>query len=373
MLFQTPTMNTVRLWLCLCLFGLTSPAWANAGSILNILGTAKIQKKTGQVSPAIKGDTLYEGDTVRAETTSNVQIRMSDGAMVWVRANSELKIEGYKSTDRGGAKDEASLKLISGSMRTVTGLIAKKNPDNYRLSTPSATIGVRGTEFDAVYVTPANAALFKTESGTYNRVYQGSTRLKSGQQDITVAEGQAAFVGTVSGTAPKLLEKIPEFLNLPANATRSYPESDAPAQAAPAAPVAAREQVRISVRYGSTSSKVGETSVKLDIGKLTWVPLQQLVGSASLQMGTERIDSNQMNLAMTASSARQAPVALQLGDLQMTGRPGQMGQYKLTLSLAPGTWQEVTDQGPWLGISKAKAQMGRTDSQKVYIMADEAR
>jgi len=59
----------------------------------------KIQKRTGQVAPAIKGDILYEGDTVWAENASNVQIRMVDGAMVWVRANSELKIEGYKSTD----------------------------------------------------------------------------------------------------------------------------------------------------------------------------------------------------------------------------------------------------------------------------------
>ena len=363
-------MNFLRLWLCLCMFCLASPAWANAGAILNILGSAKIQKKTGQLSPAIKGDILYEGDAVRAETNSNVQIRMADGAMVWVRANSELKIEGYKSTDRGGVKDEASLKLVSGSMRTVTGLIAKKNPDNYRLSTPSATIGVRGTEFDAVYVTPANAALFKAESGTYNRVYQGSTRLKSGQQDITVAEGQAAFVGSAGG-APQMLQKIPDFLNLPANATRSYADTEAQA---PPAPVSAREQVRISVRYGSTSSKVGEASLKLDVGTQTWVPLQQLVGANTLLVGSERLESSQLTVAMSASSAKQAPIVLQIGDLQMAGRPGMMGQYKLSLSLTPGSWQEVTDRGPWLGISKAKAQSAtRFDLQNVYIMADQAR
>jgi hypothetical protein len=363
-----------RLWLCVFLCAMATASWANVGSILNILGTAKIQKRTGQVAPAIKGDILYEGDTVWAENASNVQIRMVDGAIVWVRANSELKIEGYKSTDHGSAKDESSLRLLSGSMRTVTGLIGKKNPDNYRLSTPNATIGVRGTEFDAVYVTPAAAAQFHADSGTYNRVYQGSTVLKAGQQGLAVDEGQVAFVGPASGNVPKKLPEIPDFLNLPGNATRA---TAAPAaEAAPTTAAApAREQIRISVRYGSTSSRAGEQIVKLDNGAQTRVPLQQLMGNTSLQVGPDRIDSSQLTLAMTASSAgtRQAVVKLQLGEMQASGRPS-MGQYKLALDLSPGTWKEVTAQGPWQAAGKGRS--GSTTSvemQKVYIMADEAR
>lgn len=345
---------------------LSSSALANAGSILNILGTAKIQKKTGQVSPAIKGDTVYEGDAIWAESNSNVQIRMTDGAMVWIRANTELKIDGYKTTERGSPKDEASLKLLSGSMRTVTGLIAKKNPDNYRLSTPSATIGVRGTEFDAVYITPANASQFKADAGTYNRVYQGITKLSSGQQDITVGEGQAAFVGSTASKAPNLLKEIPDFLNLPANSTRSYVATES-----------AREPIRISVRYGSSSNKSNESIVKLDSGTLTWVPLQQLTGATILQVGSNSIESRQMTIAMTATSsgAKQGPILLQLGDVQVSGRNAQMGQFKLSLSLTPGTWQEVTDQGPWQGTSNVVAQTSssRPKSQKTFIMVDESK
>ena len=356
-------------WLIALALGLWAQgSWANVGSVLNILGTAKIQKRTGQVAPAIRGDILYEGDTVWAEGGSNVQIRMVDGAMVWVRANSELKIEGYKSTDHGAAKNESSLRLLSGSMRTVTGLIGKQNPDNYRLSTPNATIGVRGTEFDAVYVSAAAAGSFRADSGTYHRVYQGSTQLRAGQQDLSVAEGQAVFVGASSGNAPRRLTAIPDFLNLPANATTSTGTAAAPA------PV--REQLLITVRYGNTNNRTGEATVRLDNGVQTAVPGQQLLGLTGLQIGNERIDSNRLSVAMTAARAagRGSAVQLQVGDAQIAGRPGGNGQLRLTLDLPPGIWMEVTDRGPWQAVNKALAATStRFEVPRVYIMADEVK
>lgn len=356
-------------WLIALALGLLAQgSWANVGSVLNILGTAKIQKRTGQVAPAIRGDILYEGDTAWAEGGSNVQIRMVDGAMVWVRANSELKIEGYKSTDHGAAKNESSLRLISGSMRTVTGAIGKKNPDNYRLSTPNATIGVRGTEFDAVYVSAAAAASFRADSGTYHRVYQGSTQLRAGQQDLSVAEGQAVFVGASSGNAARRLTVIPDFLNLPANATTST--------GAAAAPAPVREQLVITVRYGNTNNRTGEATVRLDNGVQTTVPGQQLLGLTGLQIGNERIDSNRLSVAMTAARAagRGSSVQLQVGDAQIAGRPGGNGQLRLTLDLPPGIWMEVTDRGPWQAVNKALAATStRFEVPRVYIMADEVK
>ena len=344
-------------------------SWANVGSILNILGTAKIQKRTGQVAPAIRGDILYEGDTVWAEGGSNVQIRMVDGAMVWVRANSELKIEGYKSSSHGGAKNESSLRLLSGSMRTVTGLIGKQNPENYRLSTPNATIGVRGTEFDAVYVSGTTAGQFKAESGTYHRVHQGSTQLRAGAQDIGVAEGQAVFVGASSGNAPRRLTTIPEFLNLPANATTST-------GGVASAPAPARERLAITVRYGNPNNRTGEATVLLDNGSPASVPGQQLLGLTSLQIGAERVDSNRLAFAMTAArpGGRGTTVQWQLGDVQIAGRPGGNSQLRLTMDLPSGIWMEVTDRGPWQAVNKALAASAtRFEVPKVFVMADEAK
>ena len=78
-----------------------SSAWSLAGTIQNIIGTGKIHKQTGQIYPAIRNNQLYEGDTVIVDSASNLQIRMIDGAVVWLRSNTEFKIDTYKSKKNG--------------------------------------------------------------------------------------------------------------------------------------------------------------------------------------------------------------------------------------------------------------------------------
>jgi hypothetical protein len=360
--------HTKRLhWVIGLILWLILPAsWANVGSVVNILGNAKIQKKTGQTSPAIRGDFLYEGDAVWTEATSNVQIRMIDGAMVWVRPSSELKIDAYKSIDRGGARNESSLRLLSGSMRTVTGVIAKQSPENYRLNTPNATIGVRGTEFDAVYVNAASSGQYRAESGTYHRVYQGSTNIRSGQQEINVSEGQAVFMGTQSNSSPVRLQNIPDFLNLPPAATSII--------ATPANNVViAQDQIRILVRYGSTNARSGETSVQFDNGRSSWVPVQRLMGQTNLLIGSDVVESNRLNIAITASRplGSKSSVRLLMGDMQFSGRKGVVEEYRTSLELPAATWVEVTDRGPWQAVKKAiRASSSRYEYQQVFIMAE---
>lgn len=354
-------------WVVGLILWLIFPAsWANVGAVINILGNAKIQKKTGQTSPAIRGDFLYEGDAVWTEATSNVQIRMMDGAMVWVRPSSELKIDAYKSTDRGGARNESSLRLLSGSMRTVTGVIAKQSPENYRLNTPNATIGVRGTEFDAVYVNGASVGQYRAETGTYHRVYQGSTNIRSGQQEINVSEGQAVFVGTQTNSSPVRLQNIPDFLNLPPAATSitATPANNV---------VIARDEIRILVRYGNTNARSGETSVQFDNGRSSWLPVQRLMGQTTLLIGSDLVESNRLNIAITASRpvGSKASVRLLMGDMQFSGRQGVVEEYKISLELPAATWVEVTDRGPWQAVKKALARSSsRYEYQRVFIMAE---
>ena len=47
----------------------------------------------------------------------------------------------------GNDGDEATLNLVSGGLRVITGAMAKTNPENYKVRTPVALMGVRGTEF----------------------------------------------------------------------------------------------------------------------------------------------------------------------------------------------------------------------------------
>lgn len=361
-----------RLLVILLMVFQVSSAWALAGTIQNILGSAKIHKKTGQINPAIRNDQLYEGDTVIAENASNVQIRMIDGAVIWLRANSEFKIDAYKSKKNGSDVDESSLKLLTGSMRTVTGLIGKQNPDGYKLSTPNATIGVRGTEYDAVFVPPSAVSQFRAESGTYHRVFQGATQFNAGGKDQRVNEGQAVFASLSNPEAAKKLTEIPAFLNLPPNATQSIaPIADNTASAPSVALVlnvryGNPEESNISSKGRAAASKVFST--KLESGRQSVVLGQAIFGDLPLQVGKDSVDSTKYNVVIKATTPSNSDnVQISLGEVQVIGKPGSSLNYKLSVDLGIGTWTEVTNKGPWLSSANA----GKPTS--VFMMVNTAR
>lgn len=128
---------TIFGFICTLILLSSQSAWAIAGKIQNVIGTARVSKHTGQQYPAVKGDNLYEGDTVATGSNSNVQIRMVDEALIWLRPNTEFKITTYRSTQHGHPKNEAALRLLAGSMRSVTGVIGRANLGDYKLSTPA--------------------------------------------------------------------------------------------------------------------------------------------------------------------------------------------------------------------------------------------
>lgn len=188
-------------------------AWSAAGQIQLVIGYATVWERTGSQRPAQKGVELYPGDAVVTAASSNVQIRMTDDTLLWVHPNSRLKIDQYTYTKKGDAKDNIALQLVQGAARTATGLIAKANNANFMLRTATATIGIRGTDFETAYVAPAmGGAKPVAAPGTYNRVYSGATVMKSPAGQVEVNEDEAAYVGIRPGDKPQILKPIPEFL-----------------------------------------------------------------------------------------------------------------------------------------------------------------
>jgi hypothetical protein len=92
-----------------------------------------------------QGDFVYVADEIMTTNRSFVVLQFEDGAKVTVRPDSTLIIETYLYN--GDAGDEAELNLVSGGLRVITGAMAKNNPENYKVRTPVALMGVRGTEF----------------------------------------------------------------------------------------------------------------------------------------------------------------------------------------------------------------------------------
>jgi hypothetical protein len=92
-----------------------------------------------------QGDFIYVKDEIMTSNRSIAVLQFTDGAKVTVRPDSTMIIEQYLYA--GNDSDEATLNLVEGGLRVITGAMAKSNPENYKVRTPVALMGVRGTEF----------------------------------------------------------------------------------------------------------------------------------------------------------------------------------------------------------------------------------
>jgi len=106
--------------------------------------------QTGSQTPRIlgKGLPLQQGDRVTTSDNGSAIIRMADGTRMTVRPGSELVLAQYQFKENAPG-NSMLMQLVRGGFRAVTGLIAKSGPDAAKVQTSTATIGIRGTDFDA--------------------------------------------------------------------------------------------------------------------------------------------------------------------------------------------------------------------------------
>ncbi|BCM24791.1 FecR family protein [Methyloradius palustris] len=125
-------------------------AIASAGRVEFALGGATILRGDGSASQAIKGDDINPGDTIKT-TDGRVQVRFTDGGYMSFQPNTEFKVEDYSYTGKTDGTEKAFFRLIEGGLRAITGVVGHANKPNYKVSTPVATIGIRGSEYLAEY------------------------------------------------------------------------------------------------------------------------------------------------------------------------------------------------------------------------------
>lgn len=114
-----------------------------AGKITFLLGKAFINGS----QKAKVGSAIREGDVVETLGNGHVHIRFVDGGLVSVRPDSRLSIEHYRYDPVQPSNSIIKFDLNQGVMRSISGTGAKSARDKFRLNTPIAAIGVRGTDF----------------------------------------------------------------------------------------------------------------------------------------------------------------------------------------------------------------------------------
>ncbi len=231
------------------LFGAT-PARAE-GTLTHMSGSVSVQKVDGSVTVGAAGTKIGVGDTLVTGSRSYVRMEMTDGGEMVLRPESQLLLQSYAFTEEKRSEDSLVMRMIKGGMRTVTGLISKRgNRDAYQLITPTATIGIRGTQFD-LRVCDANCG--SLPNGTYVAVRFGAVQAASPQGSLAVAAGQVARVPATG--APVILPRDPGIGFTPPAVIPKLDEKKKQAAQQQAAPVGNATGAQATPAAGATPAQ----------------------------------------------------------------------------------------------------------------------
>lgn len=137
-------LNRSGLLLALISAGFAGSAGAAAGRVDFTTAGVTVAGRDGQQRPLARGAELDNGDTVRTNE-GRAQIRFTDGAYVSLQPNTEFGIADYRYEGKTDGSERSFFGLVRGAMRTVTGAVGRVNRAAYRVTTPTATVGIRGT------------------------------------------------------------------------------------------------------------------------------------------------------------------------------------------------------------------------------------
>ena len=133
-------------WL-LALALLSTQAHAGIGSVSELQGSALQVKRGSSVTPGALKTGINSNDTVITGSNTVTGIKFVDDTKVKITANSRLVIDDFVFDPKQSDAGKLALKVALGTVKYASGQIAKNNHQNVAVRTPTATIGVRGTDF----------------------------------------------------------------------------------------------------------------------------------------------------------------------------------------------------------------------------------
>ena len=179
----------------LLLASFTAMAAEPAGKVIMLTGRATALGSDGIVRKLSKNDEVFAGDLVNTGVSSYINLKFADGAFFLLRPETRFQVEQFEyaastpaappaepatpaaavskppptaavavpaakppapaaplvtaAQGSSSGTSRAFFRLVKGGFRSVSGVIGKLNREDYRVSTPVATIGIRGTVYSA--------------------------------------------------------------------------------------------------------------------------------------------------------------------------------------------------------------------------------
>jgi len=142
---------------------------------------------------------ITDGDT-------SAEVVFTDNTLMTFQPETKFSIDDYAyPVKKKSSVGKFFMNLIEGGFRTITGLIAKNNPIDYKIQTPVATIGVRGTDY-AVYI---------KDGQLFVAYYAGAPCVTANKNPAVVCLGKDAQYARVTNadSTPEILVDRPDGFN----------------------------------------------------------------------------------------------------------------------------------------------------------------
>lgn len=174
------------------------------GIVIVAKGQVQAREPSGVLRPLARYGTVYQADTILVGSNSMAHIRMADDALFAFKANTEFTFADYRYDGDAATADSAVMSMLRGGFRTMSGSIGDEDADTYRVDTPMASIGIRGTTYEALIV----------DDTLFTGVTAGGTTISNNAGSIdTGIGGDFDFSETRLGRAPEGLLFQPVQLN----------------------------------------------------------------------------------------------------------------------------------------------------------------
>jgi hypothetical protein len=159
-------MNMLKSLLYAVLLLAGGSAWAAqvVGVVAHLSGPLLDRKADGSVKVLGLKSEVENGDTLVSEKNTYAQIRFVDNSEITLKPGTTFRIENFSYDAGKPDADSAAFSLVKGGLRSITGLLGKRNKEKFSMKTPTATIGIRGTTFIAQYVPPSEMRVSDSNS-----------------------------------------------------------------------------------------------------------------------------------------------------------------------------------------------------------------
>lgn len=138
-----------------------------AGTFKAVEGDIWVERAEARRTPA-SGEGLQPGERVRTGAQGAASITMRDGTVLVLGPGTTVDLSRFQY-DATTQKGNFVLDLLEGSVRVITGLLGKINPDLFKVTTPTSVVGVRGTDFIVEANPPAKVPPRRLTHGPFTR------------------------------------------------------------------------------------------------------------------------------------------------------------------------------------------------------------